>query len=89
MIGEITLQKCIKSGAVIAHLDVTQLVNHHQIDGLFRAVHQKAGKTQAVFAAAAAVAFAGGGDFDAGGRDAHLSAPVCHLFRQNGAGARL
>ncbi len=64
--------------------DVAQFVYHHEIDGLLRAVHEEAGKAEAVPGTAAAVAFPGGGNLHASGDESRFPAPEGHFFRQNG-----
>ena len=60
--GEYLLQQRVEIRPVVFHLDVAQLMDHHQVHGRIRTVHEKTGEAQAVLSAAAAVAGAGGGD---------------------------
>ena len=86
MIGQVLCQQCVKTLAVVFLPDVTQFVNHHQIDSLLGVIHEKAGKAEAVSGTAASVALLSGGDFDAGGDKSRFLAPEIHLFRQDGGG---
>ena len=69
--------------------NMAQFMDHHQLHRLFRAVHEKAGKTKAVFPAATAVASPCGCDAESRGRDTHFLAPKSDNWRQNCPGFRL
>ena len=82
-------QQSVKTGAVIFFVNMTQLMSHNEIDGLFRILHEKTGKTKTVFSAATAVSLPGSGDFNSCWSNTHLLAPVCHLFRNDFSGGFL
>ena len=58
-------------------------MDHHQVHGRIRTVHEKTGEAQAVLSAAAAVAGAGGGDPDASREQAHFLTVIGDFRRQD------
>ncbi len=82
-VGEYLLQQRVEIRPVVFHLDVAQLMDHHQVHGRIRTVHEKTGEAQAVLSAAAAVAGAGGGDPDASREQAHFLTVIGDFRRQD------